>query len=123
MSSTTTRIANLDHVVAWDESEQRHVYLDGADLVFKGNEVVHVGPGYAGPVDSTIDGKGFMAIPGALAGPYSAYIYDWNLLPIGQLLWEKELMSYKEFPPLQMAASYNLEQVLQSIKEHHGPSD
>ena len=64
MNSKTTRIANLDHVVAWDDSEQRHVYLDSADLVFKGNEVAHVGPGYAGPVDSTIDGKGFMAIPG-----------------------------------------------------------
>ncbi|HEY2871375.1 MAG TPA: N-ethylammeline chlorohydrolase, partial [Reyranella sp.] len=62
--TATTRIANLDHVVAWDDSEQRHVYLDAADLVFKGNEVVHIGPGYAGPVDSTIDGKGFMAIPG-----------------------------------------------------------
>jgi 5-methylthioadenosine/S-adenosylhomocysteine deaminase len=41
----------------------RHVYLDAADLVFKGNEVVHVGPGYTGPVDTTISGKGFMAIP------------------------------------------------------------
>ena len=50
--------------MAWDEAEQRHVYLDGADLVFKGNEVVHVGPGYAGPADTTIEGKGFMAIPG-----------------------------------------------------------
>jgi hypothetical protein len=39
------------------------------------------------------------------------------------VLWEKELMTYKDFPPLQMAASYNLEQVLQSMKEHHGPSD
>jgi hypothetical protein len=27
----------------------------------------------------------------------TAYIYDWNMLPIGQLLWLKELMSYKEF--------------------------
>src|SRR6201999_2429883 len=63
-SMTTTKIAGLDHVVAWDDSEQRHVYLDGADLVFKDNEVVHVGPGYAGPVDTTISGKGFMAIPG-----------------------------------------------------------
>ena len=60
----TTRITNLDHVVAWDEAEQRHVYLDNGDLVFKGNEVIHVGPGYAGPADTTIDGKGFMAIPG-----------------------------------------------------------
>ena len=40
--------------------------------------------------------------------PSTAYIYDWNLLPIGQLLWEKELMSYIDFPPLQLAASYNL---------------
>ena len=24
---------------------------------------------------------------GALAGPVTAYIYDWNLLPIGQVLW------------------------------------
>src|SRR3954471_17348047 len=60
----TTKIAGLDHIVAWDDSEQRHVYLDGGDLVFRDNEVVHVGTGYAGPVDTTIDGKGFMAIPG-----------------------------------------------------------
>jgi 5-methylthioadenosine/S-adenosylhomocysteine deaminase len=60
----TTKIAGLDHVVAWDESERRHVYLDGGDLVFKGNEVIHVGPGYAGVADTTIDGTGFMAIPG-----------------------------------------------------------
>ena len=60
----TTKIANLDHVVAWDDAEQRHVYLDTADLVFKGNEIVHVGPGHSGAVDATIDGRGFMAIPG-----------------------------------------------------------
>ena len=64
MDTKSTRIANLDHIVAWDDAEQRHVYLDGADLVFKGNEIVHVGPGHAGPIDATIDGKGFMAIPG-----------------------------------------------------------
>src|SRR5262245_41580762 len=64
MEMTITKIAGLDHVVAWDESEQRHVYLDSADLVFKDNEIVHVGPGYAGTVDTTVDGKGFMAIPG-----------------------------------------------------------
>ena len=28
---------------------------------------------------------------GALAGPVTAYIYDWNMLPIGQELWLKEL--------------------------------
>jgi len=61
--------------------------------------------------------KGAFSVAGALAGPFTAYIYDWNLLPIGQLLWEKELMSYIDYPPLQMAASYNLEQVLQQVRE------
>jgi arylsulfatase A-like enzyme len=54
---------------------------------------------------------------GALAGPVSAYIYDWNLLPIGQVLWLKELESYKQFPPLQDPASYNLDQVMNQLKK------
>jgi arylsulfatase len=54
---------------------------------------------------------------GALAGPVTAYIYDWNVLPIGQLLWLKELETYIPFPPLQDPASYNLTQVLQQVKE------
>ncbi|ARP99477.1 arylsulfatase [Pseudorhodoplanes sinuspersici] len=54
---------------------------------------------------------------GALAGPVTAFIYDWNLLPIGQALWLKELESYKEFPPLQDPASYNLDQVMEELKK------
>ena len=42
----------------------------------------------------------------------TAYVYDWNMLPIGQALWLKELESYIPFPPLQDPASYNLEQVI-----------
>ena len=61
--------------------------------------------------------KGAFSVGGALASPSTAYIYDWNLLPIGQLLWEKELMSYIDYPPLQMAASYNLQQVLDTVRE------
>ena len=53
---------------------------------------------------------------GALAGPVTAYIYDWNLLPIGQMLWLKELETYKAFPPLQSPASYNLDQVMEQLK-------
>ena len=56
-------------------------------------------------------------VGGALAGPVTAYVYDWNLLPIGQQLWLKELESYKTFPPMQDPASYNLDQVLQQVKE------
>ena len=44
---------------------------------------------------------------GALAGPVTAYIYDWNILPLGQLLWLKELETYEKFPPMQDPASYN----------------
>ena len=55
---------------------------------------------------------------GALAGPVTAYIYDWNLLPIGPALWLKELETYKAFPPLQDPASYNLDQVMESSRRH-----
>ena len=36
--------------------------------------------------------------------------------PIGQALWLKELETYIPFPPLQDPASYNLEQVMQQVK-------
>ena len=54
---------------------------------------------------------------GALAGPATAYIYDWNLLPIGQALWLAELETYKTFPPMQDPASYNLDQVMEQLKK------
>lgn len=61
--------------------------------------------------------KTLMGVGGALAGPVTAYQYDWNMLPIGQALWLKELESYIPFPPLQDPASYNLEQVMDQIKK------
>jgi arylsulfatase len=54
---------------------------------------------------------------GVLAAPSTAYIYDWNILPIGQLMWMKELMSYKEFPALQTPSSYNLDQIITEMSE------
>ncbi len=54
---------------------------------------------------------------GALAAPATAWIYDWNLLPIGQQLWLKELETYIKFPPLQDAASYNLDQVMSELRK------
>ena len=68
--------------------------------------------------------KTLMGMGGTLAGPYTAYLYDWNMLPIGQALWMKELLSYKDFPPMQDPASYNLEQVMQQVKSMKGhPSE
>jgi arylsulfatase len=62
------------------------------------------------------DQKTLLGYGGALAAPSTAYIYDWNLLPIGQLLWLKELETYKTFPSLQTPASYNLDQVIEAIQ-------
>jgi arylsulfatase len=57
---------------------------------------------------------------GALGAPATAWIYDWNLLPIGQVLWLRELESYIKFPPLQDPASYNLSQVMEQLKKAKG---
>jgi arylsulfatase A-like enzyme len=71
------------------------------------------------PFEITVgtDGKSLLGLGGALAAPSTAYLYDWNILPIGQVLWLKELESYVAFPPMQDPASYNLDQVLQQVKK------
>jgi hypothetical protein len=33
------------------------------------------------------DIKSALAIGGSIASPSTAYLYDWNMLPLGQLLW------------------------------------
>jgi arylsulfatase len=66
---------------------------------------------------NVLDNNSALAIGGALAGPTTAYLYDWNLLPIGQQMWLKELSTYKKFPSLQAPASYNLDQVIAAMQE------
>ena len=68
------------------------------------------------------DPKSIMGLGGALASPSTAYLYDWNMLPLGQLLWEKELMSYKKFPPLQAPETYNLDGILKELQSAGHPS-
>jgi arylsulfatase A-like enzyme len=58
-------------------------------------------------------------VGGALAAPSTAYVYDWNILPIGQQLWLQELESYNTFPPLQTAATYNLDSIIAQVKKAH----
>jgi arylsulfatase A-like enzyme len=67
--------------------------------------------------------KSAMSIGGALGGPVTAFLYDWNMLPIGQQLWEKQLMSYKTFPPLQAPETYNLDGILKQVQAANHPSD
>ena len=61
--------------------------------------------------------KTLFGMGGALAAPATAYVYDWNMLPIGQQLWLKELETYIKYPPLQNPASYNLDQIMQQVRE------
>jgi len=67
-----------------------------------------------------IDQKTAMSIGGALGGPVTAFQYDWNMLPIGQMLWLKWFETLKAFPPLQAPESYNLSQVVDQIKAGGG---
>ncbi len=68
--------------------------------------------------------KSVLSIGGALASPSTAYLYNWNMLPVGQQLWLKELQTYIDFPPMQDPESYNLSQVLEQVKKlpTEGPS-
>ncbi|CDM60855.1 MULTISPECIES: arylsulfatase [Rhizobium] len=70
--------------------------------------------------------KTLTGMGGAISAPATAYVYDWNMLPIGQALWLKELQSYIDYPPMQDPASYNLEQVIQQVqamKQQHHPGE
>ena len=70
-----------------------------------------------------IDQKTALSIGGPIASPSTAYIYDWNLLPIGQQLWLEWFETLKAFPPLQAPASYNLTQVMEQLKSSGHASD
>jgi arylsulfatase len=66
------------------------------------------------------EAKSAAGLGGQMGSPSTAYLFDWNMLPIGQLLWEKELASYREFPPLQAPETYNLSGLLEQMERHKG---
>jgi arylsulfatase len=78
------------------------------------------------PFETTVGGgsKSLIGYGGSIGSPGNAYIYNWNMLPLGQLLWEKELFSYKDFPPMQAPEAYNLDGILAEMKKagNHHPS-
>ena len=39
-----------------------------------------------------------------------------GILPIGQQMWYKHLMTFKEFPPLQAPETFNLEMILKAVQ-------
>ncbi len=62
------------------------------------------------------DKQSAFAFGGALAAPSTAYVYNWNMLPIGQQIALRYLESYEEYPPMQAPPSYNLAQVMEQIE-------
>src|SRR5262245_41457029 len=67
-----------------------------------------------------IDQKSALSNGGGLGAPSTAFLYDWNMLPIGQQLWLDWFETLKEFPPMQAPASYILTQVMEQIKGGSG---
>jgi arylsulfatase len=60
--------------------------------------------------------KTAFGLGGALAAPSTAYVYDWNMLSVGQQLWLEWFETLRAFPPMQAPESYNLSQVMDQIK-------
>ena len=60
----TTVIRNAAWVVAWDDARATHYYRRDCDLAFRGERIVHVGPGYEGEADEVIAGEQVMVMPG-----------------------------------------------------------
>jgi 5-methylthioadenosine/S-adenosylhomocysteine deaminase len=61
---STTLIRNAEWAIAWDAGEDRHVYRNGIDVAFAGDQLMHVGPAFKGSADVTVDGRGLMVMPG-----------------------------------------------------------
>ena len=62
--ASTTVIRNAAWAVAWDAAAGAHSYRRNVDVAFRGNQVVHVGPGWQGDADTTVDGSRLMVMPG-----------------------------------------------------------
>ena len=62
----TVCIRNIAWTAAFDASRGSHAYLKEADVVFAGNEIVHVGTGYDGPADVVVDGRSSFVMPGLI---------------------------------------------------------
>ncbi len=61
MSSKSTKII-ASHIIAFDGDEHR--YLRDGELVYRGNEIIFVGPEFRGSADQTIDAHGKILSPG-----------------------------------------------------------
>jgi len=61
---STTCIRNAGWIIAWNATVARHAYLRDADLVFDNDRITFIGRMYSGAVDTEIDGRDLMVMPG-----------------------------------------------------------
>ncbi|HLJ21389.1 MAG TPA: hypothetical protein VKU84_14380, partial [Stellaceae bacterium] len=70
MAGKHTLIRNADWVIAWDQSQSRHVYRKGIDIQIKDDRIAHLSPAGPEPPPSqdtnVIDGRGCMIMPGLI---------------------------------------------------------
>lgn len=103
---TTLCIANLDWIIGWDAKRSAHGYMRHADLVIRGNRIVHVGAAFEGHVDRRIDGAGLMAMPGLIdlhSHAFSmvmekGYVEDPPGGRIGELQWYGNIGAFSPCP-------------------------
>jgi len=62
--STTTWIKHMAWAILWDEETEQHLYVRNGDLVFRDNQIIYIGPDYAGEFDEVIDGGNLLVMPG-----------------------------------------------------------
>ena len=69
--SKTTLIKNASWVIGWEKDKNGkdagHRFFRNADVAFKDGTLIHVGPGYSGTADETIDGSRMMVMPGFIS--------------------------------------------------------
>ena len=65
MTGKTIGFRNADWIIGWDADRQTHCYFRDADLVFRGDTIIHAGPGrFEGSCDEEISGAGLCLMPG-----------------------------------------------------------
>ena len=104
--ANTTIIKNADWIVGWNETQQQHEYLQNADVVFKGNEIVYVGSHYQGEVDEQVSGEGLCVMPGLIdlhahtfgMGMEKGYVEDAGSGRQGELDWYANIKTFTPVP-------------------------
>jgi 5-methylthioadenosine/S-adenosylhomocysteine deaminase len=67
MTDEVTCIRSADWIVSFDPGHGKHVYRRGADVVFAGSRIVHIGPRFDGAVTREISGRRKLVLPGLVS--------------------------------------------------------